>query len=268
MKIRYSVHIFAIFLLFHLACADNKSPQNQTHTHDTIILSHDTTVIVPLGNTQVNLVIKNYKNPDTLIFISLHDDENTAVQAMDSILQTSNYCFVQIAAQGTREIAFTLNNKIYKFDPNRMFTSEGLKKNLKNYGNYSQEAEMEIEKLKNSILTLIKPYKTVIALHNNRIGYDITYYRKTGKFAADAENIYENTQLSPHDFFFVTDTNVFTDLKAKNQNVVLQRLSNLPDDGSLSVYCSKNQQNYINIEAFNNHKNEQYNMILKVLDKE
>ena len=52
----------------------------------------------------------------------------------------------------------------------------------------------------------------------------------------------------------------FDFFRSKNFNVVLQN-ENAGDDGSLSVFCQKNQIPYINIEAQNGHKEKQMQMI-------
>jgi membrane-bound lytic murein transglycosylase MltF len=103
----------------------------------------------------------------------------------------------------------------------------------------------------------------VIALHNNTQGmYSALSYARGGAHAHDAEDVFIRDGTDPDDFFFVTERVVFDSLKRRGHNVVLQDNRRVTDDGSLSVYCGKENVRYINVEADHGHLKEQTQMIL------
>ncbi len=76
-----------------------------------------------------------------------------------------------------------------------------------------------------------------------------------------AANVHETTSRSPGDFFYVTDARFFEWFKARDFNVMLQDNANVPDDGSMSVYFAQRGIPYVNIEAHNDHFDEQIDMV-------
>jgi hypothetical protein len=174
---------------------------------------------------------------------------------------------LQLQHSGKRRFNFNLNNQSFAFDPNRIFTSDGLKATLNRQGGYSEEAAFEVKKIADSILiNHIDEKKLVIALHNNtERGLSILSYKKGGFEYKNTAKVYINHKTNPHDFILTTKSYIYHHLKRHKINVVLQ--SSTPvDDGSLSVYAAKNNIPYINIEALDGHLDEQIKMLETLKD--
>src|SRR5688572_25360199 len=60
-------------------------------------------------------------------FINLHDDENTSVKAGEHFISEYGGSLLQLQHTGKRNFSFMLNGQTFSFDPNRIFTSNGLK---------------------------------------------------------------------------------------------------------------------------------------------
>jgi hypothetical protein len=135
-------------------------------------------------------------------------------------------------------------------DPNRIFSSEGAKKNLHKYNpNWSNKKKSSVlnalEDKRESFLNTILPEDggLLIALHNNFKGYNV--YQETSK--SDTVSIKKNQ--NPRDFFLCTSREDFNILSKSPYNVVLQESYPEKDDGSLSWAALKWGVRYVNIEA-------------------
>lgn len=219
---------------------------------------------VELGNTVVSIKVYDY-GPGPIYFAP-HDNENTAVAAAKTVVAESGGKLIELSYGGTRNISFALKGKKYVFDPNRMFTSRGLKASLNDLGNtYSIEAEKEANKLGLAVLILadVTGYNAhqVVALHNNTNGgnYSIESYMRGGNEERSASEVYRSPNFDADDFFFVTSRQIFNALMAKGFNVALQ--GDARDDGSFSIFAARHGIPYVNVEAQPEHKNEQLLML-------
>jgi len=214
-----------------------------------------------LGNTSISAKIT--ENGSGLTFFNMHDNENTCVKAAIQYINEKGGKVIELQAQGKRNITFNYNNVDYKFDPNRIFTQDGIKKTLKSKGPYSEQAKQILMTFGNNLLDKanLKEEKVIIAIHNNtNNNYSITDYLT--KYANDAADIHINKNMDPDDFFYVNSKTIFDGLKKRNQNVILQNNKTVNDDGSLSVLCGKKLGvEYVNIEAQHGHYEEQRKMI-------
>jgi hypothetical protein len=73
-----------------------------------------------------------------MAFLNLHENENTSVVAARSFLYVNGGSLVKFANGPNRLISFKLSGKTYSFDPNRMFTPEGIKSTLQTYSSYTE----------------------------------------------------------------------------------------------------------------------------------
>jgi len=224
----------------------------------------DTVVTHKLGDTEVKFRYENFRNAGGKVFIILHDDENTAVEATDSIVARSGAALIELMAAGTREIGFKLNGKKYAFDPNRIFTPAGVKKTLMKYGRTSPGAEAVVSELASLITGMLGRFDTVIAVHNNKRGYSLKDYLPGGPYVKDAAEVHWVKGTSPNDFYFVVERDDFEALKSKGMNVVLQSAASVTDDGSLSVYCQQKGIRYLNCEAYDGHLSQQIGMLKRL----
>ncbi|MBA2709884.1 MAG: protein tyrosine phosphatase [Tatlockia sp.] len=189
-------------------------------------------------------------------FVHVHENETTALAAARLYILKKGGTLITLKHSGKRNIVFFLDGVRYEFDPNRIFTSQGIKKTLHKYGHYSQSAFFEVKKLAKEILCLIPPGK-IVAVHNNK-NYSLKEYFPTHHLAADSKALAYQPHTSLRNFYFVTKGQEFSRLKRLKYNVALQS-HKAQNDGSLSYYYSK--KNYINIEAAYGALNAQLKML-------
>jgi len=214
---------------------------------------HAKTFRIPLGEDHCTLEYHEGKAP---VLVHLHENERTALAVIRERAPKMGNAWLSLRQSGHRYIRFRLDDKNYRFDPNRIFTKKGRIRSLKEQGTYSAAAEKEVEKLASTIQKLIGP-RDVIALHNNR-HYSIRDYLPGHSLHKDADALAYPDKKHFRDFFFVTQKPLYQSLRQAGQNVV-QQSSHAKDDGSLSVQMAKQQ--YINIEAAYGDFAQQDNML-------
>jgi hypothetical protein len=219
---------------------------------------------VPIGETEIGVALTE-KPGSPYVFVNLHDDESTSVEAVQDVLNRSGGRLVELRHTGKRLVVFKLKVREFRVDPNRIFTPAGARKTLERQSTYSDEAAVAVKRFAGELLNIyrIDRAAAVIALHNNTPGtYSALSYAAGGIYAHDAEDVFVRDGSDPDDFFFVTERAVFDALKRKGYNVVLQDNRQVSDDGSLSVYCGKSNVRYVNVEADHGHRKEQTQMLL------
>ena len=235
-----------------------------------------------LGQTPVKLIHWGYDRPTSLTFIALHDNENTCVEAILPLLRRYPGRFIELQATGERWIPCKMpGNKVYSFDPNRIFSDNEQAILLHSFSLNPQLAKQkqkeylpvirqEIQPFGQAMLNSLGHSRLVVSLHNNFHqsdygSYNLTWYLNGRPEASQAEAIYVNPKQRSSDFFVVTERYYFEALRRKGFNVVLQAALPL-DDGSLSVYCARQGIPYINIEARHGHVKEQQAMLLALFE--
>lgn len=209
---------------------------------------------VTLGDTTV--IIRQYHNGPGKTILHVHHNETTALKAAQAYFKTHGGTLITLVHKGGRNIVFRLNGQRFEFDPNRMFTDNGIKKTLSLYSTYTPSAQREVKKLAHQLLALIPPGK-IIAIHNNQF-YSFKDYLPKHRFANEAQALHFVDERHYRNFYVLTNRYDFTRLKGKPFNSVLQATTP-SDDGSLSVYFA--QREYINIEAGYNQLNAQIEML-------
>ncbi|MBA3535475.1 MAG: protein tyrosine phosphatase [Tatlockia sp.] len=212
------------------------------------------TYTVKLGDTKVHIIKTNGKGK-TLVHV--HENEVTALAAARLYVVRKGGTLITLKHSGQRNIVFHLKGLRYEFDPNRIFTNEGIRKTLHKYGHYSQGAYVEVKKLATKILCLLPKTGKIVAVHNNR-DYSIKEYFPKHSLAADIMALYYRPNSNYRNFYFVTKKQEYNRLKSKKFNVALQA-KKPQNDGSLSYYLGK--KNYINIEAAYGALNAQLKML-------
>lgn len=219
---------------------------------------------VPVGETEIE-VATTEKAGSRFVYVNLHDDENTSVEAGLEALEHSGGRLVELRHGGPRNVTFALGGKEYRVDPNRIFTPAGARATLERLSRYDEGAARAVGQFAEGLLGAyqLDRVDAVIALHNNTEGgYSALSYAKGGDLARDAEDVFTREGSDPDDFFFVTERPIFEALKRGGYNVVLQDNRSVTDDGSLSVYCGRAGVRYINVEAQQGHREEQARMLL------
>ncbi len=224
------------------------------------------TIFHKLAENTVSIKVQQYGERNDIVFISLHDDESTSVDAAKRILLEHGGMLIEIENNAQRNIRFRLGQYIYKVDPNRIFAKEGIKKSLDELGPTSTRAIEEVEKLGKRITQLIPAEaRYVIALHNNTPDFfSANEYTPGNNRSADTKKVYINSEQDADDFFLTTDKSLYEKLADKGYNTILQDNKNYTEDGSLSVYCGKKNIRYVNCET-EHGKTEQYYEMMKAL---
>ncbi|HEX6846316.1 MAG TPA: hypothetical protein VF144_05035 [Chitinophagaceae bacterium] len=255
-----SLFVFAFALVFAAPEADwdDKTEPGNAMTEKTIFYD--------LAGNIVPIKIQRYGEKNNLVFISLHDDEITAVDATKRILREHGGMLIELENNAQRNIRFKLGKHVYKVDPNTIFSKEGIKKSLEQFERTSVKAVNEVEKLGRRIIQLIPGNaRCIVALHNNTPDfYSVSEYAPGNKRSVDCKKIYINDEQDADDFFLTTDNNLYENLAGKRYNVILQDNKNCTNDGSLSVYCGKKNIRYINCET-EHGKSAQYYEMMKAL---
>lgn len=224
----------------------------------------ETRTTLYVGSEPVDLVLFAAEAPG-LTYINLHDDEQTSVEAALEMLQQSGGRVFELQHTGERNITFTLEDTVYVFDPNRMFTDVGAASSLVRLSQYSQEAHAAVRAFAEQVLTIydLPQLGTVITLHNNpEDSYSVLSYAPGGEYEQEAEAVFVSEGTDPNDFFFVTDVDIYDGLRAEGFNVVLQDNEQATDDGSLSVYAANQGLPYANAEAQHGHHEAQVDMLI------
>jgi len=233
----------------------------------TVLKAQDTNYISNyfIGDTKVSISAVCY-NPcrDRVVFINLHENENTSVKAAEEYLFENGGRLVRLQTAGLRNVTFQLSNQAYSFDPNRIYSPAGRQATLTALsGTTDSIAEEAVEIFSNKILDLyVNNSPLVIALHNNTDeNLSVLSYKNDQASIENSGFTYVSTVMDPDDFILTTDTTIFNLLKAKNINAIWENVNVIKDDGSLSVYAALNNIPYINIEAEHDHIEEQRTML-------
>ncbi len=194
-------------------------------------------------------------------FVHLHANETTALQAGYVYLQNQRAVLLSLQPQPQRFVYFNSDTGVYRFDPNRIFSLAGRKANLGKLSAYHARSEKHTAGFARFIWKQVQYFKLVVALHNNTNDkYSIKTYAAGGEEAANAQRCYINPDMDLDDFVLTTEERVFRHLKKQRINVVLQ-VKHAKDDGSLSVACARKGIAYINVEAQDDHFDEQLRML-------
>ena len=216
-----------------------------------------------LGETRVEArVTQGHTAMPTMI--NVHDDENTSVRAGKVVIRESGGRLIELVHGGRRFVEFRLDGQTYRFDPNRIYTEDGIRATLTRQKNYSVAAHTAVRDFAQQLIATFELNRqpVIIALHNTgNGGLSINSYQPNRELNRAADRVYESQSRSAGDFFYVTDERFFDWLKARDFNVMLQDNANVPDDGSMSVYFARLGIPYLNIEANNDHLQEQIEMV-------
>jgi hypothetical protein len=219
---------------------------------------------LPIGDSTVDLVLHETSVPG-LTYLNLHDDENTSVRAALDVIRRHGGRVMELKHSGARNVTFDLDGIEYEFDPNRMFNIHGASASLERFGPESNAAVTAVSAFADEVLQHILPPEpnVMVTLHNNPgRGYSVLSYLPDGNYAGEAQHVHVGEGIDPHDFYFVTDLDLYNQLQQAELNAVLQDNVRMTDDGSLSVWSAQNQLPYVNVEAQDGHRRSQADMIV------
>ena len=191
-------------------------------------------------------------------YLWIHGNEVTARHVLDQwiIHQTDGRA---LFIRSTERNVPILGGQI---DPNRMWSREGARKNLRTLNpNWTDErvqrALEELDDDRGKLLDRLLP-KTgnlLVALHNNGPGYSVN------DEVPISDSVALNDPEHPDEFMLCTSRPDFEILSAGAFNVVLQQKAPPDDDGSLSRLCAARGVRYVNIEAAHGNNAAQTRML-------
>lgn len=207
-------------------------------------------IFVPLGERNVRFeVIESPVRGRGPLFISLHSNELNTVAAARQLIRSHAGTLILIDGGGKRRLSFDSGKSV---DPNRVFSKKGIARDLNRFSHYTETSAKQASDFGSQVIKKlgISSKRPVIALHNNTNGgYSIHSYERGGSESAAATEVYHAPGKDTDNFFLVTRSQLFKELKKAGFNVVLQANRGAPDDGSLSVYCGKKGITYVNVET-------------------
>lgn len=212
---------------------------------------------VYLGRTPIQIRHEDYGSGK--VFVHLHANETTALLAGRNVARQSGGQVITLVHQKQRDISFMYRHYRYTFDPNRIFTHQGIRQTLIKHGCYDPRVIPMVRHFAQAILKTIPPQQKIVAVHNNK-EYSLRDYFPKHESAQDASSYYYKARSNYRNFYLVTSDKDFKRYKALGFNVVEQ--ANLArDDGSLSIVMAKN--GYVNVEAGFGQLQAQKKMLLK-----
>jgi archaellum component FlaF (FlaF/FlaG flagellin family) len=226
------------------------------------------TISHKLGDRVIQIKTYQYGSAKNIVYINLHDDEITSVNAAKRLLQIESGVLIKIDNFKTRNIKFKLAGKYYTFDPNRMFSRIGIIQTLTMFGRVSIQAVDEVDKFAKRILDLIPQNpRCIIALHNNSNGkFSINSFLPGNLREHDAKDLSINKDEDPDDIFLTTDSVLFRKLADDQYNSIYQDNENAKKDGSLSIYCGEKGIRYVNCETEHGH-DIQYQQMIQLVSR-
>lgn len=226
------------------------------------------TIFYKLGDRNIPIRIWQYGDVKDIVCINLHSNEKTSVEAAMPLLEVKGGTLIKIENGDQRVIRFRLRGSIYSFDPNRIFSREGIEQTLKENHRCAPRAIDEIEKFAQRLLLLLpgKP-SCLIALHNNTDeDFSVRSYLPGNENQFDARAVYVNNLQDVDDIAFTTDGDLYQRMAQHGYNSIWQDNEKARKNGSLSVYCGEKGLRYINIETEHGRLNQYLEMLNKLLD--
>ena len=243
--------LILFFLLFPCFTWSQPADSSTMALPSTYYIPNENTIFYQLGETSIPIRQIQYGERRRLVFLNLHDNEFTSVQAARTLLEQQGGSLWKIENRGQRNIHFRYRGKSFQVDPNRIFSREGIEGSLKELHCYQPWVVEAIEKFGQRMLDMIPAdVSCVIALHNNTEGnFSIKNYLPGGDRSRDAQVVHFQQQNDPDDIALTTDEGIYQAMSAGGFNTIWQDNNNVKRDGSLSVYCGLKGIRYINIET-------------------
>ncbi|UCD38781.1 MAG: hypothetical protein JSW54_04690, partial [Fidelibacterota bacterium] len=239
-----------------VAAGDN--PAGNASTHALTPVTHT------LRLEDEKVWVREYLGPvPGLNFVNLHDNENTSAEAAKAYIRVHGGRLIELEHGRGRTVVIRRQGVLHHFDPNRMFTEEGLKRSLDYFHNLSDENLELASDFARQVVEIIglEPDRPVIAVHNNTPGKLTIHDFEPGQwYGNDTRDIFTNPAEDPDDFFFTNSPALFRALKSLRYNIALMK-ENPPDRGSLGNLVDALGGIYILVEAEHGHFQRQIAML-------
>ena len=261
---------FLLFLLLYCLTTGAQPYADPNEFKPTSLSISKRTHFFSLGERKLPIHVEQYGDVKDLVFINMHDDEFTSVEATRQLLESRGGILIQIENSQKRNIKFRMRGITYEFDPNRIFSRNGIKTTLEFFHRrkVTERVIDEVEIFGQWLLRLIPENpKCVIALHNNTEGnFSIRDYLPGNSRDEAAESVNVVTEQDGDDLFLTTETSIYAAIKETGYNIILQANKTAKDDGSLSIYCGRNNIRYVNLETQHGKLQQYREMMTTLLD--
>jgi hypothetical protein len=228
-------------------------------TQNTVDMNKKTII---LGDSSIVLHSKINNSKSDILFLNIHEDEHTSIEAVEHFSETTSLNFVYLQHNKTRRIHFSSKKDTYSVDPNRIYTSKGRKATIEPTKIFKFRPNRIAKKLAKEIINVVNQYSIIVTMHNNTdINYSIKSYLPGEDESQNTADVFISKNWDADDFVYTTSQVYFDYLKKVDVNVILQDNTGFVNDGSLSVYCGKNGIPYLNIEAQKGHLTEQIKLV-------
>ena len=219
-----------------------------------------TDYVLPLGRSTVTVQKTSFTTSLPFFFIHLHGNETTAAEVAQAFAAKEGITLLRVL-NNERLISFRQDDQqVFRFDPNRIFSDTGIRYTLALYNTETNAPYYAVKAFRDTLLSLFDTGKITIALHNNtNERFNILHYQAVNM------PVHINRDQDPDDFFLTNDAALFNRLRQMDFNVVLEDATKVEDDGSLSIYSSRQKVRYVNVEAEHDHMQEQTAMVKALL---
>jgi hypothetical protein len=261
--------LLTIFLSLNCACFCLAQPANENLAlTEARFIPVEKTIFYEIGDKTIPIKVFQYGTGGNTVCINIHDNEFTSVLAARAVLELKGGTLIKIENNAQRIIRFRLQGGLYSFDPNRIFSREGIVQSLKENGRISPLAIEEVEKFGQRLLQLIPDsIGCVIALHNNtEEAYSVKTYLPGGDRRTDAKEVYADKSQDVDDIVFTTDEWLFKKMAELGYNSILQDNEKVKKDGSLSVYYGERGRRYVNVETQHGRTGQYQQMLEKLME--
>jgi hypothetical protein len=82
------------------------------------------------GNKSTKVLLLQYGKRKDIVMINVHENEASSIDVAKKVLEQTGGLLILVRNDGERLVSFEKNTKKIQFDPNRIFTQKGLKRNL------------------------------------------------------------------------------------------------------------------------------------------
>ena len=203
---------------------------------------------VQIGESTVTL--REFRNGDGPTFLRVHHNEVDAGDVGKKIVTEGGGRFIDLVHPGGRSVSFTLDGAKFWFDPNRIFTKEGIVRTV--HGQRKDTRVLDaVQAFADRILVLCGNPPVLVALHNNSGGtFGLHSYLPGGTDYLGAGKSYAHLgEGGVNNFLIVTTMDLFTTFANRKVSVAYQVPAYDKNDGSLSYRFGKDGKAYINVEV-------------------
>ena len=220
------------------------------------------TTTLYLGEERVWVHVHEGPTPG-LTFVNIHDDEDTALEAAKLYIRDHGGRLVELRHGRGRDVVIRRNGVLDRFDPNRMFTENGLRHSLYLFGNLSDENYALAADFASTVASFIgiERDKVIIAVHNNTPDkFTINDFKPGQMYGKDTREVFVNPAEDHDDFIFTNSPALFRALKTLRYNVALM-VPDPPDRGTLGNYVNNAGGIYVLVEGEHGHLSRQVRML-------